>query len=142
MVIRVANPLASLLDIQQALASVGNGDSWFSGSTSNRSGFPPINIFEDGESYVMIAEIPGVKRDDINVEIHQNRVRFSGEKSIDYGDKASMHRNERQRGKFDRTFTTPFEIDADKARAEYRDGILALFLPRAEQDKPRSIKIA
>jgi len=90
---------------------------------------------------VLIAEIPGISRDDVNVEIHRNRVRLSGEKKISYGEGASLHRSERETGSFDRTFTTPFEIDADSVLAEYREGILALSLPRAEQDKPRSIKV-
>jgi HSP20 family protein len=54
----------------------------------------------------------------------------------------SLHRRERLAGSFDRTIALPVEIDADKVRAECRDGILALYLPRAEQDKPRSITIS
>jgi HSP20 family protein len=129
------------LNLQQALSNIGSGDPWFSGSTSNQNTFPPINIFQDENKYVLVAEIPGIKSDEVNIEIHRNRVRLSGEKKIHYGDEVSVHRRERQAGKFDRTFTTPFEIDADNVKAEYRDGILALSLPRAEQDKPRSIKI-
>ena len=56
--------------------------------------------------------------------------------------KASPHRRERIAGSFDRTITLPIRIDPDRIKAEYRDGILALFIPRAESDKPRSIKIA
>jgi len=142
MVIRAGSPFESLLNLQRALADIGTGDSWFSGGTSNRSGFPPINIFQNKDEYVLIAEIPGISREDVNLEIHRNRVRLSGEKKIDYGENVSVHRSERAAGRFDRTFTTPFEIDADRARAEYRDGILALSLPQAEQDKPRSIKVS
>ena len=61
---------------------------------------------------------------------------------MDYGEGSSVHRRERQIGAFDRTFATPFEIDAGQVKAEYHDGILALSLPRAEQDKPRSINIS
>lgn len=142
MVIRTLNPFENLLNLQQALSSMGTGDSWFSGSTSNRSGFPPINIFQDGDQYVLVAEIPGISKEDVNVEIHRNQVRLSGEKKIDYGEGASVHRSERAVGRFDRTFATPFEIDAENVKAEYRDGILALSLPRAEQDRPRSIKVS
>ena len=56
-------------------------------------------------------------------------------------DKASPHRRERIAGSFDRTITLPIRIDPDRIKAEYRDGILALLIPRAESDKPRSIKI-
>ena len=57
-------------------------------------------------------------------------------------EKASLHRRERLAGRFDRAVTLPVEIDADGVRAECRDGILALFLPRAERDKPNSIRIS
>jgi HSP20 family protein len=53
----------------------------------------------------------------------------------------SVHRRERLTGRFDRAITIPVQIDADKVKAEYREGVLALFLPRAEKDKPRSVKI-
>ncbi|MCP4295218.1 MAG: Hsp20/alpha crystallin family protein [Proteobacteria bacterium] len=142
MALRVSHPLKGLFSLQQALADIDSGDGWFSGSTSNRGGFPPINIFQDKDDYVMIAEIPGIKRENVNVEVHRNRVRLSGEKKIHYGDDVSVHRSERQDGRFDRTFATPFEIDADSVKAEYQDGILALSLPRAEQDKPRSITVS
>lgn len=142
MVIHSVSPLESLLNLQHALDSMTDVDNWFSGSTSSRGGFPPINIFQNDENYIVITELPGIKREDVSVEIHRNRVRLSGEKKINYASDVSPHRRERRSGKFDRTFTTPFEIDADKVKAEYRDGILALFLPRAEHEKPRSVRIS
>jgi len=142
MVIGTTYPLGSLLNLQRALSGMASGDNWFADATTTRGGFPPINVFKQEDHYVMIAEIPGIKREDVNVEVHRNRVRLSGEKKIDYGDGVSLHRRERQAGHFDRTFATPFEIDAGKVKAEYRDGILALYLPRAEQDKPRSISVS
>ena len=60
---------------------------------------------------------------------------------MQYPEGVSVHRAERLAGAFDRTLTLPLELDPDRVKAEYRDGILALFLPRAESDKPRTIKI-
>jgi HSP20 family protein len=68
-------------------------------------------------------------------------VRIAGTKAIEYPNRASLHRRERLEGAFDRTVTIPVEIDSDRVKAECRDGILALFLTRAERDKPKSIKI-
>jgi HSP20 family protein len=68
-------------------------------------------------------------------------ISIAGTKSVDYADKASVHRRERSTGRFNRTFTIPVRIDAERIKAECHDGILALYLPRAEQDKPQSIKI-
>jgi len=136
-----SNSLENILNLQRALSNTMGVD-WFRGGVSSRGGFPPINIFQEQEHFILIAEIPGIKREDVSIEVNRNRVRVSGEKKIEYGDKISVHRQERQQGKFDRIFTTPFHIDADKVKAEYQNGILALYLPPAEQDKPRSITIS
>ena len=61
--------------------------------------------------------------------------------TVQYREGASLHRRERLAGGFDRTVTLPMEIDANKIQAEYRDGVLALFLPRAERDRPRTIQV-
>lgn len=142
MVLRTTDPFEGLLRLQQALANMATRDTWFSDSISSSGGFPPINVFQDKDNYVLITEIPGLKREDVNVDVHRNKVRISGEKQINYGDEVSIHRRERLAGGFDRTFSIPFEIDADNVKAEYRDGILALYLPRAQHEKPRSVKIS
>lgn len=135
------NPIDNLLTLQKALADTMTSD-WFGSGLSSRGGFPPINIFQQDGDYAIIAELPGVDRKDIDIDVQRNRIRISGQKQVDYGEGASVHRRERQTGAFDRTFATPFALDADKVRAEYNDGILALSLPRAEQDKPRAINIS
>ena len=142
MVLRTTNPFEGLLKLQQALATMATRDSWFTDSISSRGGFPSINVFQDTNHYVLVTEIPGIKSDDVNVEVHRNKVRISGEKKINYGSEVSIHRRERMEGSFDRTFSTPFEIDADNVKAEYRDGVLALFLPRAEHEKPRTVRVS
>jgi HSP20 family protein len=76
------------------------------------------------------------------VEVKGNTIRVSGTKTVSYPEKASLHRRERVWGRFDRTMTLPIGVDADGAKAECRDGILALFLPRAERDKPKPIRVA
>lgn len=141
MVTLFSNPMNSLLSLQQALSNAMTSN-WFGSGISSGGGFPPINIFEVDDKYAVIAELPGVKRADIDIEVQRNRVRISGRKEVDYGDAVSVHRRERQAGDFDRTVTMPFEIDVDGVRAECRDGILSLLLPRAGQDKPRSINVA
>jgi HSP20 family protein len=79
----------------------------------------------------------------VRVEAKGNTIRISGSKRVDQeGEKASFHRRERRGGEFDRAIALPIEIDADQIKAECRDGILALYLPRAEKDKPRSIAIS
>ena len=88
-----------------------------------------------------VVELPGVSSSDLSVEAKDSSIRLSGKKQIDYGETVSRHRRERIDGSFDRTITLPVRIEPDGIKAEYRDGILALFIPRAESEKPRAIKI-
>jgi HSP20 family protein len=98
-------------------------------------------VFRKGDDFVVITEVPGIKKSDLEIQVKGNTIRVAGTKSVAYSEKASLHRRERLAGRFDRAITIPVEIDADKATAEFHDGILALYLPRAERDKPRSIKL-
>ena len=134
------DPFQSLFNIQRALDSSRASD-WLTRGPSGRGTYPPINVFRQGEDFVAITELPGIRREDVNIEVQENQLRVSGSKAIDYGDKVSLHRRERIAGRFDRTIALPVDIDTDRVRAEYRNGILALYLPRAERDKPKSIPI-
>jgi HSP20 family protein len=98
-------------------------------------------VFRKGDDFVVIAELPGIKKSDLDIQVKGNTIRIAGAKSVDYEAKGSLHRRERLAGRFDRAVAIPVQIDIDQVKAEYRDGILALFLPRAEQDKPRSIQV-
>jgi HSP20 family protein len=75
----------------------------------------------------------------LQIQVKDRTILLAGMKPVEYGEKASLHRRERAAGSFDRAVTLPIEIDADGVTAEYRDGILALYLPRAERDKPKGI---
>ena len=89
----------------------------------------------------LVAELPGVKKEDLDIQVRGDTVRIQGKKTIAYDESASVHRRERAAGQFDRTLTLPAEVDAAKVAAEYRDGVLTLRLPRAESAKPRTVTI-
>ena len=129
-----------MFDLQRALEAHLDSD-WLSGSTAGTGAFPPINVFQQGDSLVAILEVPGVEKDHLEIQAKDNVIRISGKKAITYPEAVSVHRRERLSGSFDRTLTVPMQIDADGIKAEYRDGVLALFIPRSESDKPRSIRI-
>jgi HSP20 family protein len=139
--IRYSDPFAALLALQSAL-DARRDSGWFGRSTAGVGGYPPINIFQRGDDFVAIIELPGLDRGELNLQAQQNTIRISGRKVPAYGETASVHRREREFGMFDRTISLPVEIDADAIQAEYRDGILALSIPRAPSQKPRSIKIS
>lgn len=137
---RFTDPLGALLNLQRALDSRRLSD-WFGGSTASRGGFPPINVFRQGDDFVVFTELPGVDKDDLEIQIRQKNLRLAGRKTVDYTDDVSVHRRERVGGSFDRTITFPVNVDPDGAKAEYRDGVLKLFVPRSPAEKPRQIAI-
>jgi HSP20 family protein len=140
MVIRVRDPFAALLGLQRAMDSVMGSD-WFGSRTAGTGAFPLVNVFSDGEDFVLVAELPGVKKEDLDIQVRGDTLRIQGKKTVAYDDGASVHRRERAAGQFDRTLTLPAEVDAAKVAADYRDGVLTLRLPRAESAKPRSVTI-
>jgi len=135
------DPFAAMLALQRALEARLASD-WMGGGTAGMGGYPPINIFQQGDDFVAVIELPGIDKEGLQIEAKEKAIRVSGKKTVKYDEKASVHRRERLSGAFDRTISLPLQIDSDKIRAEYRDGILALFIPRAESEKPRTIKIS
>lgn len=135
-----SNPFDAVLEFQRALDSLRDS-AWLEFSPSGRGAFPPLNVFNKGDDIVIIAEVPGVRKADLKVEAKGNTIRVAGTKAASYGERTSVHRRERSAGRFDRTVTLPVEIDADRIKAEFRDGILALYLPRAENAKPKAINV-
>ncbi len=135
------DPFEQLREFQSTLDAF-RSSGWLGAGLSAGGAYPPINVFRKGDDIVVIIEVPGVQKSDFDINIERNTLRISGSKSVEYGEKAAMHRRERLTGRFDRAVTLPIDIDADKIKAECREGILALYLPRAERDKPRSITVS
>ena len=103
---------------------------------------PPVDIFEESDRLVFRAEIPGVNKDDIEVRVENGTLILHGEKRQEKEvDSESAHRIERFYGTFSRSFVLPTSIDAEKIEARYKDGVLELVLPKAEEARPRKIKI-
>ncbi len=141
MTVSFNDPFDALFALQRALdARLGN--EWIGRGTAAGGSYPPVNIFQQGDDFVAVLEVPGVAKDDLAIEAKENTLRISGRKAIDYGEPTSIHRRERLSGVFDRTIALPIDINAEAVRAEYHDGVLALFIPRAEHEKPRTIKIS
>ena len=140
MVTAFADPFDALFNLQRALEARTSSD-WLQNQTTSQGPFPPINVFQRGDDILAIIELPGIDKDQLQIEAKENTIRISGRKVIAYPE-GSMHRRERVSGEFDRTLSLPVRLDPDGIRAEYRDGVLALFLPRSERDKPRTIQIS
>ena len=141
MVTSFSSPFDAIFALQRALDARRESD-WFGSGTAGIGAFPPINIFQQGDDFIAIVELPGVDKVDLQIEAKESTIRICGRKAIDYEASASVHRRERTSGSFDRTFSVPIQIDPEAVRAEHRDGVLTLTIPRAQSQKPRSIKIS
>jgi HSP20 family protein len=135
------DPFNTLLGLQDALQAFRTSG-WLQSGPSGGGSYPPVNIFRKGDDLVLVAEVPGINKSDLELQVKGRTIRLAGTKTVKYPEKASLHRRERATGRFDRSVTLPVEVDPNGVKAECYDGILALFLPRAEQDKARSISIS
>lgn len=103
---------------------------------------PLVDIKETAEGYEVIAELPGLKRDDIRIAMTGNTLTLSGErKRAQDSQEENYHRVERYFGRFSRSFNFPHEVDASKVTAVYKDGLLVVRAPKAEKLRPREIDI-
>jgi HSP20 family protein len=103
---------------------------------------PPVDIYETEDSLVFKAELPGVTKEDITVEVKDNTMTLKGEKKFQKEVKEeNYHRVERAYGNFQRAFTLPGMVDQEKVKAKFKDGILEIVLPKSEKAKPKQIKV-
>lgn len=103
--------------------------------------FPQVNIYDDGENYLIRAEIPGVDQP-LEVEARKNQVTIRGSRKVESAESgANYHRRERESGQFRRVVTVEDAIDTEKAKSKYTDGILEITLPRANESKTRRIEV-
>ncbi len=138
------SPFTSTLDTLLALQNAVDQtmqSGLFRENIRSRGLFPPVNIFEQEGNLMIVAELSGMNKDDLKIEIQNKQLRIRGKREIGYDKGASVHRAERQPGTFDRTIKLPYQVETDKVTADYQNGLLALHMPRAEADRPRQISI-
>ena len=103
---------------------------------------PLCDIYEEGDNIVVKAELPGVNRDEIDVQVENNVLTLRGERKREQDVKSdNLYRTERYYGTFSRSFTLPVSVDRERIKAEYRDGVLRVTLPKVEAAKPRRIQV-
>ncbi len=104
---------------------------------------PSVDILESKEAYLIRAELPGMKREDFNLAVNDGTLTLSGERKVEEpANGVEYHRVERVAGKFSRSFYLPQTVKHDGIKATYRDGILEIQVPKAEEAKPRQIAIS
>ena len=103
---------------------------------------PALDVFEDKDNVVVKAELPGMKKEEIQISLHGDVLTLSGERKEEQKHpEGDIHRSERFVGKFQRTLSLPTLVDADKVKASYKDGILTVTLPKTEAAKPKQIQV-
>ncbi|MCD6352851.1 MAG: Hsp20/alpha crystallin family protein [Proteobacteria bacterium] len=106
------------------------------------SWYPSVDIHEDKNNLIIKAELPGIKKEDVSIEIKDNVLTIKGERKRDEEIKReNYHRIERVYGSFSRSFTLPDAVKEDKVKAGYKDGILEITLPKAEKAQTKAIPI-
>ena len=118
--------------------------SWPSRDSGLFSGWSPaLDVHDDKDSLSVQVELPGVKKDEIDIALHDGVLTVSGERKIERERKeGETFRSERYFGKFQRSVTLPTAVDAGKVKASYKDGILTIDLPKAEEAKPKHIAVS
>jgi HSP20 family protein len=112
------------------------------GGWSVASGYPAMNVWTDEDNAVVTAELAGIDPEDIDISVENDTLTLRGtRKPEEVEEDATFHRRERRFGNFSRSFRLPFKVDAGNVDASFKNGVLNISLPRAEEDKPRKIAI-
>ncbi|MCJ7738303.1 MAG: Hsp20/alpha crystallin family protein [Anaerolineae bacterium] len=110
--------------------------------TAGTPGYPAMNVWTNEGGAVITAELPGVNPEDMEISVVGDTFTLSGNRQpVELPENAVIHRQERGGGRFSRVFRLPFPIDSGKVEADFDNGVLSVFLPRPESDKPRKIAI-
>ena len=114
------------------------------GTSQLLSGWTPaLDVYEEKDNYVVKAELPGMKKEDIEVSMHGESLSISGERKSEMKEEeGEICRAERYFGRFQRTVTLPAAVAADEVKAQYKDGILTITLPKTEEAKPKQIDVS
>jgi HSP20 family protein len=102
---------------------------------------PALDLYQNNDNVVAVIELPGMRKEDIEISLHDGTLTISGERKSEPSNGEKAERTERYVGKFRRSITLPTRVNANKVIATYRDGILTVTLPKAEEAKPRQIQV-
>jgi len=140
------NPLRELAALHQGLDRWSD-DSFFAprclnGATDSSTWNPAVDVYEESDRFVIKAELPGLDRKDVEVDLNDRVLTLKGERSYENEVKEDgYYRKERAFGKFHRAFTLPANLNADEIKAEFKDGLLTINIPKPEEQKPKQITI-
>jgi HSP20 family protein len=134
------DPVEGLLRLQDELDRF-LGKPQFDLGLSGANVFPLVNVFTDGDGLVVRAEVPGIKPEQLQVQVEPGRLTITGERQQEAAQNGSYHRRERRHGRFSRTVQLPRDLDSEQAAAECRNGVLTVRIPKHAAAKPRQIEV-
>jgi HSP20 family protein len=102
---------------------------------------PAVDLFRNNDNFVAVVELPGMRKEDIEISLHDNSLIIAGERKSSSSNGEKAERTERYVGSFRRSISLPTPVDSNKVSATYRDGILTVTLPKAEEAKPKRIEV-
>ena len=103
---------------------------------------PALDLYQNTDNIVAVVELPGMRKEDIEISLHDGTLTIGGERKREGGANGKAERTERYLGTFRRSVTLPTRVDASKVNAAYRDGILTVTLPKAEEVRPKQIQVS
>ena len=118
-----------------AMGNLAHQSQLFSGWT------PALDLYQTNDNIVAVVEIPGMKKEEIYISLHDGMLTIAGERATSTGEGENAERTERFSGKFRRSISLPTRVDAGKVSASYKDGILTVTLPKAEEAKPKKVAV-
>lgn len=116
-------------------------DDSFAGFEQSGTTKPYTNMYDNGDQFILKAEVPGMSKDDLQIKIQGNYLELSGDRKAEVPEGYKAHRVERRGSVFTRSFTLATEVDVEKVKAELSDGILTLHMPKVEAAKAKQIEI-
>ena len=102
---------------------------------------PALDLYQNNDNVIAVVELPGMRKEDIEISLHDGMLTIAGERQSSLGEGENAERTERFSGKFRRSITLPTRVDAGKVSATYKDGILTVTLPKAEEAKPKKVEV-
>lgn len=143
------NPMREIEDMQRRMASLFDWSPFRRGTLTAEDESitvpewaPLVDISEDDKEYLIKAELPEVLKDDVKVTVESGTLTISGERKAEKEEKGRhFHRVERHYGRFERSFAVPDNADAENVKAEFKDGVLRVHLPKNEKARPKQIEV-
>ena|ERR1044072_1036951 len=138
------NPLHDLVTLQDRMnrlfedASQRRGEAEKTDEVEGADWYPAADVFETESEFTVAVDLPGIDRASLDISLDDNRLTIKGERG---GDGTTRHQRECPRGKFLRTFSVPGSVDQESIRAEYKDGVLQVHLPKRAERKPQRVEI-